>query len=107
MWFPHLHSFRRVLLLVIAITLHNLPEGMAVGVGFGSVGHSSAASFGNAVNLAIGIGLQNFPEGLAVSMPLRREGMSAFRAFMWGQLSGLVEPVGGVRFIPTHATSTA
>ncbi|RLN15239.1 hypothetical protein BBJ28_00007124, partial [Nothophytophthora sp. Chile5] len=68
------HSFRRVLLLVIAITLHNLPEGMAVGVGFGS----------------------NFPEGLAVSMPLRREGMSAFRAFMWGQLSGLVEPVGGL-----------
>jgi zinc transporter 11 len=89
-------SFRRVLLLVIAITLHNLPEGMAVGVGFGSVGQSSTASFANAVNLAIGIGLQNFPEGLAVSMPLRREGTSAFRAFMWGQASGLVEPVGGV-----------
>lgn len=89
-------SFRRVLLLVIAITLHNLPEGMAVGVGFGSIGHSSSASFGNAVNLAIGIGLQNFPEGLAVSMPLRREGTSAFNAFMWGQLSGLVEPVGGL-----------
>ncbi|GMF26455.1 unnamed protein product [Phytophthora lilii] len=90
-------SFRRVLLLVIAITLHNLPEGMAVGVGFGSVGHSSKASFANAVNLAIGIGLQNFPEGLAVSMPLRREGTSAFKAFMWGQASGLVEPIGGVR----------
>ncbi|KAH7463119.1 hypothetical protein PRIC1_001826 [Phytophthora ramorum] len=89
-------SFRRVLLLVIAITLHNLPEGMAVGVGFGSVGHSSSASFANAVNLAIGIGLQNFPEGLAVSMPLRREGTSAFRAFMWGQASGLVEPIGGL-----------
>ncbi|GMF23544.1 unnamed protein product [Phytophthora fragariaefolia] len=89
-------SFRRVLLLVIAITLHNLPEGMAVGVGFGSVGHSSSASFSNAVNLAIGIGLQNFPEGLAVSMPLRREGTSAFKAFMWGQASGLVEPIGGV-----------
>ncbi|KAG7380839.1 hypothetical protein PHYPSEUDO_006732 [Phytophthora pseudosyringae] len=89
-------SFRRVLLLVIAITLHNLPEGMAVGVGFGSVGHSASASFANAVNLAIGIGLQNFPEGLAVSMPLRREGMSAFRAFMWGQASGLVEPIGGL-----------
>ncbi|EGZ25245.1 hypothetical protein PHYSODRAFT_482702 [Phytophthora sojae] len=89
-------SFRRVLLLVIAITLHNLPEGMAVGVGFGSVGHSSSASFGNAVNLAIGIGLQNFPEGLAVSMPLRREGTSAFKAFMWGQASGLVEPIGGL-----------
>ncbi|CAH0480562.1 unnamed protein product [Peronospora belbahrii] len=89
-------SYRRVLLLVIAITLHNLPEGMAVGVGFGSVGHSSNASFNNAVTLAIGIGLQNFPEGLAVSMPLRREGASAFKAFMWGQASGLVEPIGGL-----------
>ncbi|CAI5714072.1 unnamed protein product [Peronospora destructor] len=89
-------SYRRVLLLVIAITLHNLPEGMAVGVGFGSVGYSSNASFGNAVNLAVGIGLQNFPEGLAVSMPLRREGASAFKAFMWGQASGLVEPIGGL-----------
>jgi solute carrier family 39 (zinc transporter), member 11 len=92
------NSYRRVLLLVIAITLHNLPEGMAVGVGFGSVGQSPSATFSNAVNLAIGIGLQNFPEGLAVSMPLRREGMSPFRAFMWGQLSGLVEPIGGVSF---------
>ncbi|KAF1334131.1 Zinc-iron permease, partial [Globisporangium splendens] len=90
------NSFRRVLLLVIAITLHNLPEGMAVGVGFGSIGHSPSATFSNAVSLAIGIGLQNFPEGLAVSMPLRREGMSAWKAFMWGQLSGLVEPFGGI-----------
>ncbi|KAJ0402465.1 hypothetical protein ATCC90586_009285 [Pythium insidiosum] len=90
------NSFRRVLLLVIAITLHNLPEGMAVGVGFGSIGKSPSASFANAVNLAIGIGLQNFPEGLAVSMPLRREGMSAWKAFMWGQLSGIVEPFGGL-----------
>ncbi|OQS02731.1 Zinc (Zn2)-Iron (Fe2) Permease (ZIP) Family [Thraustotheca clavata] len=89
-------SFRRVVLLVIAITMHNFPEGMAVGVGFGSVGHTSSATFGSAVNLALGIGLQNFPEGLAVSMPLRREGMSPFKAFMWGQLSGLVEPVGGL-----------
>ncbi|OQR93237.1 Zinc (Zn2)-Iron (Fe2) Permease (ZIP) Family [Achlya hypogyna] len=89
-------SFRRVVLLVIAITMHNFPEGMAVGVGFGSIGHTSSATFGNAVNLAIGIGLQNFPEGLAVSMPLRREGMPPFKAFMWGQLSGLVEPVGGL-----------
>ncbi|EQC37125.1 hypothetical protein SDRG_05352 [Saprolegnia diclina VS20] len=89
-------SFRRVVLLVIAITMHNFPEGMAVGVGFGSIGHTSSATFGNAVNLAIGIGLQNFPEGLAVSMPLRREGMPPFKAFMWGQLSGLVEPIGGL-----------
>ncbi|TYZ68379.1 hypothetical protein PybrP1_000623 [[Pythium] brassicae (nom. inval.)] len=90
------NSSRRVLLLVIAITLHNLPEGMAVGVGFGSIGHSPSATFANAVSLTIGIGLQNFPEGLAVSMPLRREGMSAWKAFMWGQLSGLVEPIGGI-----------
>uniref|UniRef100_A0AAV1TN14 Zinc transporter ZIP11 n=1 Tax=Peronospora matthiolae TaxID=2874970 RepID=A0AAV1TN14_9STRA len=89
-------SFRRVIMLVVAITLHNLPEGMAVGVGFGSIGHSARATFANARNLAIGIGLQNFPEGLAVSMPLRREGASAFRAFMWGQASGLVEPIGGL-----------
>ncbi|CAK4102400.1 unnamed protein product [Aphanomyces euteiches] len=89
-------SYRRVILLVIAITVHNFPEGMAVGVGFGSIGHSPGATFSNAVNLAIGIGLQNFPEGLAVSMPLRREGMSPFKAFMWGQLSGVVEPIGGI-----------
>ncbi|KAI9920650.1 hypothetical protein PsorP6_001059 [Peronosclerospora sorghi] len=91
-----LSSSRRVLLLVIAITLHNLPEGMAVGVGFGSVGHSPRATFANAVHLAIGIGLQNFPEGLAVSMPLRREGASAWKAFLYGQASGLVEPIGGL-----------
>lgn len=101
------NSFRRVLLLVIAITLHNLPEGMAVGVGFGSIGHSQSATFSNAVSLAIGIGLQNFPEGLAVSMPLRREGMSAWKAFMWGQLSGLVEPVGGVRLLAVICTITS
>ncbi|KAF0697755.1 Aste57867_11587 [Aphanomyces stellatus] len=89
-------SYRRVILLVIAITVHNFPEGMAVGVGFGSIGHSPTATFSNAVSLAIGIGLQNFPEGLAVSMPLRREGMSPFKAFMWGQLSGVVEPIGGI-----------
>ncbi|RQM21140.1 hypothetical protein B5M09_010082 [Aphanomyces astaci] len=89
-------SYRRVILLVIAITMHNFPEGMAVGVGFGSIGHAPGATFSNAVNLAIGIGLQNFPEGLAVSMPLRREGMSPFKAFMWGQLSGAVEPIGGL-----------
>ncbi|ETV95875.1 hypothetical protein, variant [Aphanomyces invadans] len=89
-------SYRRVILLVIAITVHNFPEGMAVGVGFGSIGHAPGATFSNAVNLAIGIGLQNFPEGLAVSMPLRREGMPPFKAFMWGQFSGVVEPIGGL-----------
>jgi zinc transporter 11 len=85
-----------VLLLVVAITIHNFPEGMAVGVGFGSIGQSPSATFAGAVNLAIGIGLQNFPEGLAVSMPLLREGVSPFQAFMWGQLSGIVEPIGGL-----------
>ena len=81
---------------MIAITVHNFPEGMAVGVGFGSIGQSETATFANAFNLAIGIGLQNFPEGLAVSMPLRRQGASAYKSFMWGQLSGIVEPLGGV-----------
>nr|CCA23231.1 Zinc (Zn2)Iron (Fe2) Permease (ZIP) Family putati [Albugo laibachii Nc14] len=87
---------RRVLLLVIAITLHNFPEGLAVGVGFGSIGQSVKSTFASAVNLAVGVGLQNFPEGFVVSMPLRRAGMAPFRAFMWGQLSGIVEPVGGI-----------
>ena len=89
-------SVRRVLLLVLAITVHNFPEGMAVGVGFGSVGSSESATFANAFNLAIGIGLQNFPEGLAVSMPLRRAGMKPFKSFLWGQASGIVEPLGGM-----------
>ena len=88
---------RAVVLLVVAITLHNFPEGLAVGVGFGgaAAGHAGA-SRQKAWNLAVGIGLQNFPEGLAVSMPLRRAGMSPSRAFLFGQLSGIVEPVGGV-----------
>ncbi|RHZ24077.1 hypothetical protein DYB37_012366 [Aphanomyces astaci] len=92
-------SYRRVILLVIAITMHNFPEGMAVGVGFGSIGHAPGATFSNAVNLAIGIGLQNFPEGLAVSMPLRREGMSPFKAFMWGQLSGVLIGAAAVLYV--------
>lgn len=88
--------FRRMLLLVIAITVHNFPEGLAVGVGFGAVGMSESATLAKAWNLAIGIGIQNFPEGFAVSMPLHRAGMSAFRSFWIGQLSGAVEPVAGV-----------
>ena len=84
-------------LLVMAITLHNIPEGLAVGVAFGAlaVGMPTAA-FGAAVALAIGIGIQNFPEGMAVSIPLRREGLSRRRSFMYGQLSGMVEPIAGV-----------
>ncbi len=90
-------QWRRSVLLVLAITLHNIPEGLAVGVAFGAVVHHlPTATLGGAVALAIGIGLQNFPEGTAVSVPLRREGMSRGKAFWYGQLSGVVEPVFGV-----------
>lgn len=107
---PHLHlgypieeaegiktSWRRSILLVLAITLHNIPEGLAVGVAFGALKYGlTEASFGAACALAMGIGLQNFPEGMAVSVPLRREGMSRLKSFWYGQLSGAVEPVAGV-----------
>jgi len=88
--------WRRILLLIIAITVHNIPEGLAVGVGFGAIGKTKASTFESARNLAIGIGIQNFPEGLAVSLPLHAAGMSKWRSFWFGQLSGLVEPVFGV-----------
>ncbi|WP_458122257.1 ZIP family metal transporter [Paenibacillus sp. Z6-24] len=88
---------RRSTLLVFAITLHNIPEGLAVGVAFGAVANgTSTESLAGAVALAIGIGIQNFPEGLAVSMPLRGEGMSRRKAFFYGQLSGMVEPIAAV-----------
>lgn len=104
---PHLHpdlaieqsegpktSWRRSILLVTAITLHNIPEGLAVGVAFGGVAAGiPGATIGGAIALAIGIGLQNFPEGMAVAMPLRAEGMSRRKAFWYGQLSAAVEPV--------------
>lgn len=107
---PHLHpglsidksegiktSWQRSTLLVLAITLHNIPEGLAVGVAFGAVAAGlPAATLGGAIALAIGIGIQNFPEGTAVSMPLRREGMSKWKSFLMGQASGLVEPFAGV-----------
>ncbi len=108
---PHLHlgldaskaegiktTWQRSVLLVLAITLHNIPEGLAVGVAFGAVaaGIGSSATLAGAAALAIGIGLQNFPEGAAVSIPLRREGFSRKKAFLYGQASGLVEPVAGV-----------
>ncbi|MDR1429131.1 MAG: ZIP family metal transporter [Spirochaetaceae bacterium] len=89
-------SWSRSILLVLAITLHNIPEGLAVGVGFGAASLVSGASLAGAVSLALGIGLQNFPEGAAVSIPLRREGMSRFKSFWIGQASGIVEPVAGV-----------
>ncbi len=90
-------STKRVLMLVLSITLHNIPEGLAVGVAFGSVFYGiDGATIGSACILALGIGLQNFPEGTAVSVPLRREGMSIKKAFFYGQLSGIVEPISGV-----------
>ena len=107
---PHLHlgfpmeeaegiktGWRRTILLVLSITLHNIPEGLAVGVAFGALGADlSAVSLAGAIALAFGIGIQNFPEGAAVSVPLHREGLSKAKSFYYGQLSGVVEPVAGV-----------
>ncbi|XP_047562271.1 zinc transporter ZIP11 isoform X4 [Lutra lutra] len=93
---PGSGSWRRIALLILAITIHNIPEGLAVGVGFGAIGKTASATFESARNLAIGIGIQNFPEGLAVSLPLRGAGFSPWRAFWYGQLSGMVEPLAGV-----------
>lgn len=107
---PHLHaglpiqeaeglrtSWQRSVLLILAITLHNIPEGLAVGVAFGAVAAGiPTAALSGAVALAIGIGLQNFPEGAAVSIPLRGEGLSRLKSFLYGQASGLVEPVAAV-----------
>lgn len=90
-------SWRRSVLLVLAITLHNIPEGLAVGVAFGAVAADlPSASLAGAMALALGIGIQNFPEGAAVSIPLRREGLSRRRSFFYGQASGIVEPIAGV-----------
>ena len=90
-------TWQRSVLLVLAITLHNIPEGLAVGVAFGAVAYGlPSASLAGAVALAIGIGIQNFPEGAAVSIPLRREGLSRRKAFFYGQASGVVEPIAGV-----------
>jgi ZIP family zinc transporter len=90
-------TWRRTLLLVFAITLHNIPEGLAVGVAFGALScDMGTASLGAAIALAIGIGLQNFPEGAAVTMPLRRVGWPRRRSFWYGQLSAVVEPIAAV-----------
>ena len=105
---PHIHinfkesegiktPWRRTTLLVLAITLHNIPEGLAIGVLFGGVASGiPEASIAGAVVLAFGIGLQNFPEGIAVAMPLRRSGVSKLKSFWYGQLSAIVEPIAGV-----------
>ena len=112
-YLPHLHprlrleeaegpptAWHRATLLVLAITLHNIPEGLAVGVAFAAAAQNldvaGGATLGGAIALAIGIGLQNFPEGLAVAMPLRREGVSPLKSLWYGQLSALVEPVAAV-----------
>jgi ZIP family zinc transporter len=107
---PHLHlgfpeadieglptSWKRSTLLMLAVTLHNIPEGLAVGVAFGAAASlSHIVTTASAIALAVGIGIQNFPEGIAIALPLRREGMSMGRSFWYGQLSGMVEPVAGV-----------
>ena len=107
---PHLHinfpkseaeglqtNLDKTILLVLAITLHNIPEGLAVGVAFGALYHQIPGfELGSAIALAIGIGIQNFPEGFAVSMPLRRQKLSRLKCFYWGQLSAVVEPIAGV-----------
>jgi len=89
-------SWRRIVLLIVAVTVHNIPEGLAVGVGFGAIGRTKSATFESARNLALGIGIQNFPEGIAVSLPLKAAGFSTAKAIWYGQLSGLVEPIAGV-----------
>lgn len=107
---PHLHlglpmseaegiktTWQRSVLLILAITMHNIPEGIAVGVAFGAAAAGiPGASIADAIALALGIGIQNFPEGLAISAPLRREGFSRFRSWWYGQLSAIVEPIGAV-----------
>ncbi len=110
LFLPHLHlgfpqseaegvqtKWKRSILMVLAITLHNFPEGLAVGVAFGAAAANlSSATLAGAVALAIGIAIQNFPEGLAVSVPLRSEGMSRWKSFLYGQSSALIEPIAGV-----------
>lgn len=109
-YLPHLHlnledskaegvktSWHRSVLMVLAITMHNIPEGLAVGVAFGAAAvQGSEASLAGAIAVTLGIGLQDFPEGFAVASPLRREGLSTFKSFWYGQLSGFVEPIGAI-----------
>ena len=93
-------------MLVFSITLHNIPEGLVVGVAFGSLAYSlEGSTLASALTLALGIGLQNFPEGSAVSLPLRREGYSRKKAFFFGQLSGIVEP-NGVNVAPPESAGS-
>ncbi|MCI5957609.1 MAG: ZIP family metal transporter [Clostridiales bacterium] len=104
---PHLHpgsdepegvktSFARTTMLVLAVTLHNIPEGLAVGLAFALSGTSAAMSLTGAMALSLGMALQNFPEGAAISLPLKKEGLSNAKSFVYGALSGIVEPIAGV-----------
>ncbi len=104
---PHMHpgveeaeglksSFKRTTMLVLAVTLHNIPEGMAVGLAFGLAGREAGTTLSGALALAVGMGLQNFPEGAAISLPLKKEGLSNTKSFVYGALSGIVEPIAGV-----------
>lgn len=115
---PHLHPgsdepegpktrLRRTTMMVIAVTLHNIPEGMAVGLSFAvTASTTGSVSLASAVALAIGIGLQNFPEGAAVSLPLRKEGCSKKKAFLYGTLSGVVEPIAGIGVVAVAGAAT-
>ena len=114
---PHLHpgsdepeglksSFARTTMLVLAVTLHNIPEGLAVGLAFGLAGENSAMSLSGALALSVGMALQNFPEGAAISLPLKKEGLSNTRSFVYGALSGIVEPIAGVLGVLAAGTVT-
>ena len=115
---PHLHpgsdepegpksSLRRTTMMVVAVTLHNIPEGMAVGLAFAVTANTSGSiSLASAIALAIGIGLQNFPEGAAVSLPMKKEGCSKGKAFLYGSLSGIVEPIAGIAVVAVAGAAT-
>ncbi|MEG0506526.1 MAG: ZIP family metal transporter [Longicatena sp.] len=115
---PHLHpgsespegpssSLKRTTLLVFAVTLHNIPEGMAVGLAFALSAQAGASiTLAGAIALAIGIGLQNFPEGAAISLPLRKEGCSKMKSFIYGSLSGIVEPIAGILTVAIAGSAT-
>lgn len=114
---PHLHpgselpegptsSLKRTTMLVFAVTLHNIPEGMAVGLSFAlSVNAGANVTLASAIALAIGIGLQNFPEGAAISLPLKKEGCSKLKSFLYGSLSGIVEPIAGIATVAIAGTA--
>ncbi|MEM1483684.1 ZIP family metal transporter [Oscillospiraceae bacterium PP1C4] len=117
---PHLHidsnkpeglpaKLKRSTMLVFAVTLHNIPEGMAVGLAFAvaAQGNSTTVTIASAAALALGIGIQNFPEGAAISLPLRKEGMSSKKAFLYGSMSGVVEPIGGILAVLIAGVATA